>query len=161
MSTLYKTDLVLYKVDKVRFHRDVEYALISLSAMVENSDVQSARKLADAHRIPYGLLCKILQRLTSTSIVESMQGPRGGYRLAKSPETIFLSEIMDAVHGEQHVAPCLDDRDCGRIDECSIRPGVLVVQSMWDKLISGMTLMEFVDYSKRPETAPEEVHHAY
>ena len=128
----------------MRFHRDVEYALISLSAMTQDGSVHSARRLSERHNVPYGLLCKILQRLAGAGILESTQGPTGGYRLIQDPDKVSLSTIMDAVHGEQHVAPCLDEGDCGRIDGCTIRDGVLMVQTMWDRVMSRMSLQDFV-----------------
>jgi Rrf2 family protein len=132
----------------LRFHRDVEYALIALSEMAKNPRIFSARELAGAQDIPYGLLSKILQRLSGSGILESTQGPRGGYRPTGKLDEISLSEIMESVHGETHVAPCVDESACVRIDNCTIRPGVLKVQSMWDTLVTGMTLGEFFSIDK-------------
>jgi Rrf2 family protein len=139
----------------MRFHRDVEYALIALSAMTRDRRLYSARELANAHNVPYGLLSKILQRLTAGGILESVQGPRGGYRLIKDPDKVSLSGIMDCVHGEQHVAPCLDEGDCGRVQECTIREGVLMVQSMWDSVMSNMSLSDFVMQSGKEQLLKE------
>ena len=138
----------------MRFHRDVEYALISLSVMIKERRLYSARELSGSNNVPYGLLCKILQRLSSAQFLESIQGPKGGYRLAVDPEEVSLSEIMDAVHGEEHVAPCLDEGDCGREGDCTIRPGGLKVQSMWDNLITRMTLAEFVSMDEKQINEP-------
>ena len=139
----------------MRFHRDVEYALIALAVMTRDPRVHSARELSDAHNVPYGLLCKILQRLAAARIVESIQGPRGGYRLIQDPTSVSLSTIMDAVHGEQHVAPCLDEGDCGRIQGCTIRDGVLMVQTMWDSVMSKMSLADFVKESGQEKVLEE------
>ena len=138
----------------MRFHRDVEYALISLSEM--DDAVHSARELSDLHNVPYGLLCKILQRLSNAGILESIQGPRGGYKLIQDPEKVSLSTIIDAVHGEQHVAPCLDEGDCGRIADCTIRDGVLMVQSMWDTMLGGMSLQDFARKNNKIKTLAKE-----
>jgi Rrf2 family protein len=140
----------------MRFHRDVEYALISLSAMMQDGGVHSARKLAEQQKVPYGLLCKILQKLAAAGILDSVQGPRGGYRLVRDPDEVSLSTIIDAVHGEQHVVPCLDEGDCGRIDGCTIRDGVLMVQSMWDSMMSRMSLQDFVRESGNKRQYVEE-----
>jgi Rrf2 family protein len=139
----------------MRFHRDVEYALIALTVMTKEPRVHSARELSTVHNVPYGLLCKILQRLASAQIVESTLGPRGGYRLIQDPTSVSLSKVMDAVHGEQHVAPCLDEGDCGRIQGCTIRDGVLMVQTMWDSVMSKMSLADFVKESSREKIMEE------
>ena len=133
----------------MRFHKDVEYALISLATMSNGRDLHSARELAELHHIPYGLLCKILQRLAAGGSIESIQGPRGGYRLMRDSENITLGEIMALVHGEQHVAQCLDsDERCDQSSTCSIRGGILMVQSIWDNMVSKMTLAEFLASQK-------------
>ena len=133
----------------MRFHKDVEYALICLSAMSKRRELLSARELSGLHHIPYGLLCKILQRLAAGGPIESMQGPRGGYRLTRDSESITLGEIMALVHGEQHVAQCLDsDETCDQSATCSIRGGILRVQSIWDNMVSQMTLADFLDAQK-------------
>jgi len=137
----------------MRFHKDVEYALISLASMRDQNDLLSARELSERHQIPYGLLCKILQRLAAGGAVASIQGPRGGYRLSRDPKEITLGEIMALVHGEQHVAPCLDGEErCDRSSMCSIRGGILMVQSIWDSMISRMTLAEFLTAQKQADS---------
>ena len=130
----------------MRFHRDVEYALIGLSAMTKEERIFSTREISLSHSVPHDLLAKILQKLAAAGILESIQGPRGGYRLSRHPKEIALTEIFEIVHGGQHVAPCLDDKECGREDSCSIRGGVMTVQSMWDEMIGRLSLWEFLGF---------------
>lgn len=134
----------------MRFHKDVEYALISLATMMNREGPSSARELSELHQIPYGLLCKILQRLAAGDAIESIQGPRGGYRLSRNPYEITLGEIMALAHGEQHVAACLDrDERCDQSSVCSIRGGILMVQTIWDTMVSRMTLADFLAARKQ------------
>ena len=127
----------------MNFHRDTEYALISLAEMTEKDRVYSARDLSDSCNVPYGLLCKILQRLSNAGILRSIRGPRGGYRLAGRADEILLSAVVTAVHEKRRVVPCLDTRECDREEHCTIRDGVVRIQSMWDEMMSKITLKEF------------------
>lgn len=128
----------------MRFTKDIEYALISLTAMSGENRLYSARELSAVHTIPYGLLCKILQRLAHGNIVESVQGPRGGYRIARSPEEITLGEIIAVVQGHTSLAPCLDgEEDCVQRKGCAIRGTMLKVQSLWEKMLGSLSLSEF------------------
>ena len=128
----------------LRINKDVEYALISLIAMARSSEVQSARELASRFDIPYGLLCKILYRLAHAEIVESVQGPKGGYRLGHGLEEVTIGRVMEAIHGPARVAACLDEAgDCSQLDACNIRGIVQQVQSKWDLFVNSMTLAEF------------------
>ena len=135
----------------MKLNRDTEYALICLTAMAENNRVYSARSLSDQCSVPYGLLCKILQRLSNSRILESIRGPRGGYKLAGNAVDIPISAIVSAVHEKQSAVPCLDEKSCVRSDSCSIRGGVLQIQSMWDEMMSDMTLADFMGANKSVE----------
>ena len=128
----------------MRFTKDIEYALISLTATSGAARVYSARELSAAHSIPYGLLCKILQRLAHGNIIESIQGPRGGYTLGRPPEAITLGEIIAAIQGHKSLAPCLDDLDdCVQVKGCTIRGSMIKVQSMWEKMVGSLSLAQF------------------
>lgn len=129
----------------MRFNKEVEYALIGLTAMTGTDGLISARDLADEYSVPHGLLAKILQRLASAGVLESVQGAHGGYRLARSKDEITLGDIIDSVQGRKHVARCLDDEACSQIEVCNIKDSIESVQSMWDQLISTMTLGEFAE----------------
>jgi len=134
----------------LRINKDVEYALISLIAMTRSSEVQSARELANQFDIPYGLLCKILYRLAHAGIVVSVQGPKGGYRLAQGLEEVTIGRVMEAIHGPARVAACLEEAgDCSQLDACNIRGIVQQVQSKWDLFVNSMTLAEFAAMETR------------
>ena len=139
----------------MKFHKDIEYALICLTAMAHEQRLFSARELSENQRIPYGILCKILQRLSSTGVVRSIQGPRGGYQLDRDPSRVTLGEIMTTVHGRQHVAPCLDEtKVCAQDSDCSIRGGILKVESLWKAIIDDMTLADFMAQKKQRHDVP-------
>ncbi len=148
----------------MNLHRETEYALICLAAMAKDNSghpaddtagdtpndqangggVYSARTLAESCAVPYDLLCKILQRLSQAGILESIRGPRGGYRLAQDPGRIALSSVIEAVREKQRMVPCLDTRSCERGGACNIRGGVVRMQQTWDDLIGGINLEEFI-----------------
>lgn len=60
-------------------------SLISLSEISERQDISLA------------YLEQLFVKLRRSGIVESVRGPGGGYRLARSPEAIRISEILGAV----------------------------------------------------------------
>ena len=128
----------------MRFNKDVEYALIALAAMSAERRLYSAREIAEAHSVPFGILSKTLQRLASEGILASVQGPRGGYRMDRSPEEVSLDEVMVAVQGQRHVVACLNDSEgCEQEDGCIIKPGIGRMQKLWENLVSSLTLADF------------------
>jgi Rrf2 family protein len=68
-----------------------DYALISMKHLAIRQDAgssSSAREIAESYEIPLELLAKVLQRLVRSRLLISVQGTRGGYRLARHAASI-------------------------------------------------------------------------
>ena len=129
----------------MRIHKDVEYALIALSAMAKEKRKFTARELAERFNIPYKLLTRILRQLGNTEMLESIQGAHGGYTLMKSAEDVSLGSIIEAVHGPEPVASCISaGTECDQAAGCTIRGGIRQVQDLWEGVVNGMTLADFM-----------------
>src|SRR4030095_15695124 len=79
-----------------------EYAIRALAHMatLPTGDRILARDLAEATSVPRQFLGKILHRLARHGLLESAKGRGGGFRFARPPESIPLSELVEAVEGE-------------------------------------------------------------
>jgi len=107
----------------VRISKTVEYALVAIQHMANHrSELVSARDLAVHFELPAGLVAKILQRLATAGMLESEQGVRGGYRLARDPDAISFLELSEAVEGPFRPAACDTDGagSCERSDVCTV-----------------------------------------
>ena len=47
----------------------------------------------------------LLQALVRAGILDSLRGPRGGYRMARAPREVRLAEVLDAVTDDGTLAP--------------------------------------------------------
>lgn len=72
-----------------------------------------AGKLAEFHGVPAAYLAKHLQSLSRAGIVESLAGPRGGYRLARAASAITLWDVVAAVEGTEPAFRCTEIRQRG------------------------------------------------
>jgi len=63
------------------------------------------RDVAGRQRIPLRFLEQIFQSLKRAGLVESKRGPRGGFRLARSPHDVRLGDVLRAVEGPVTLAP--------------------------------------------------------
>lgn len=130
-----------------RFNKDMEYALISLVEMSRQKELQllSARELSLRYAIPFKLLARILQKLSTNGLIESVKGPRGGYRLNEQPENIRVGRILMAVRGEEKIADCMSPGGGCAQDEigCIIKPIIQVFQDKWVSFVENTTLDEF------------------
>ncbi|MEM7793597.1 MAG: RrF2 family transcriptional regulator [Cyanobacteria bacterium P01_C01_bin.118] len=72
----------------------------SVKAMLDLSlqpHLAPVKLIAKRQNLPAPYLEKLLIQLRRAGLVESVRGSRGGYRLAKAPNQIYLGQILDAV----------------------------------------------------------------
>jgi Rrf2 family protein len=65
----------------------------------------SAQTIANQQAIPSRYLEEIIGELRKAGLVVGKRGPRGGYRLAKPPQEIAVSEILYALAGTNGATP--------------------------------------------------------
>jgi Rrf2 family protein len=95
----------------VRLNRTTEYGLIALRYMLAkqtqgNASVTSARELSDRYSLPFEITAKTLQRMKDTGLIQSAQGARGGYTLARQPSQLSMAEFLELMEGPQAVVGC-------------------------------------------------------
>jgi len=69
----------------------------------------SAHTIAGQTGIPLEYLRKILQRLARARLIISERGRRGGFVLARNPDSITMLDVMQAVDGDLDDATLLND----------------------------------------------------
>jgi Rrf2 family protein len=82
-------------------------------AGLSDGGVLSAAAIAEFHGVSVSYLLKHLQALSGAGILETLPGPKGGYRLAKSPAAISLLDIVLAVEGPAPAFRCNEIRQRG------------------------------------------------
>jgi len=129
--------------------RDTDYAFrlaAQLAGAYGGDKALSARVLAEDNSVSYALACKILQKLTHAGIVESVMGPKGGFRLAKKPEKISFDTLIAAIQGPVSVNKCLmGGFKCPMKGKCPARPKMTELQNKINGYLNELTLQEFVD----------------
>lgn len=65
---------------------------------IENSTA-TRDEVSEAQQIPRRYLATILNELRRAGLVTATRGPEGGYRLARSPDSISLADVIRAVDG--------------------------------------------------------------
>ncbi|MFT4083665.1 MAG: Rrf2 family transcriptional regulator [Nocardioides sp.] len=78
-----------------------DYALRALIEMAAREDGKavSAEELGRAQDIPHGFLQAILADLRKAGIVISQRGQSGGWRLARTAESVSVADVIRAVDG--------------------------------------------------------------
>jgi len=75
------------------------YAMVALTdlATVDPGALSSLADLSRRQKISLPYLEQLFVKLRRAGLVESVRGPGGGYRLAKPPSEIRVSDILEAV----------------------------------------------------------------
>lgn len=84
-------------------------------AGVEGGATMPGAALAAQFGLSPSYLLKHLNALTTAGVLESVPGPAGGYRLARSPGNISLLDIVLAVEGPQPAFRCGEIRRNGTV----------------------------------------------
>ena len=87
----------------MKLSHKLEYAcrvLAQLGRSYGQDKLAHIETLATAEAIPANYLVQILNELRGAGLIISKRGKQGGYALARAPQKIALTEIVEAVDGE-------------------------------------------------------------
>jgi Rrf2 family protein len=135
----------------LRLSKKADYALIAMKhlALRPDSGSASAREIAEAYAIPLELLAKVLQRLVRARLLASVQGTRGGYRLARPGSAITVADVIQAVVGPVTVTACSpDDHQCDQFVRCSIRDPLWKIKT---RILDALTTVTVAELAADPD----------
>jgi Rrf2 family protein len=121
------------------------------------------RDIAEREGLSVAYVEKILWTLSHSGIVESVRGPKGGYRLTRPCGEISLGEVMRALGGiqseEEICAQFTGNQDiCVHHDDCGLKPVWTsitdFVNTVFDRvpistLLTGAVDVKFVQITNR------------
>ncbi len=142
------TKIVVFNM--LSFSKKIEYGLIALRYMASlgEGELVPAKEISDKYRISYELLAKVLQKLTKAGIINSFYGVNGGYALAKPPDKIKLSEVIQALEGKSHIniVTCntTDPESCDIFDRCTIKTPLSKIQSVINNMFNEISISEIL-----------------
>lgn len=84
-----------------------EYALRAVVWLAANPEKPlTAQQIAEATRVPAGYLAKVLQGLSRAGLLHSQRGLGGGFTLARSPSSLTMWEVVQAVDPIKRIREC-------------------------------------------------------
>lgn len=90
----------------------LDLALHSDQGPVSLSDISSRQGISLSY------LEQLFSKLRKKSLVNSVRGPGGGYRLSRSNSDIFVAQIVDAVNESVDATGCKGRSDCQSGNTC-------------------------------------------
>jgi Rrf2 family protein len=136
----------------LRFSKKADYGLMALQYItsvhyeVVPGRVVNTKEIAEEYNIPAELLAKVLQTLAKHGIIESQNGPKGGYSLARAAEDITIAQVLEAIEGPLGITDCYHDgrSPCLQQEHCNIRTPLLKVQESIHQLLNSMTIKDMM-----------------
>ncbi|MCM2132079.1 SUF system Fe-S cluster assembly regulator [Larsenimonas rhizosphaerae] len=122
----------------LRLSRMSDYAAVVMAQIARYPDsAHAAAELSDAVGVPRPTVSKTLKMLMQAGLLTSRRGAQGGYRLARSPHQISVSEIIGAIEGPVAMTECSQD---GSVCELAATCGVA---DNWQRV--SMAIRQFLD----------------
>ncbi|MEL0638059.1 MULTISPECIES: Fe-S cluster assembly transcriptional regulator IscR [Marinomonas] len=96
------------------------YAVTAMLDLALHSDhgPVSLSDISNRQAISLSYLEQLFAKLRKQSLVTSVRGPGGGYRLSRSRDEIFVAQIVDAVNESVDATGCKGKSDCQGGNTC-------------------------------------------
>jgi Rrf2 family iron-sulfur cluster assembly transcriptional regulator len=119
------------------------YALQALAALPEDGSFYLAKDLASFLGLPPPFLAKVLQNLARHGLLESVRGPKGGFRLAKPAHRITVEEVVHALEGRNALERCvMGFAACDPDHPCPLHEAWLSLRSQVELTLSKVTVRD-------------------
>lgn len=120
---------------------DIGVVLLTHFARQPEGAFLTARQLAESTGHSSGIVSKILKILTREGLLESHRGSKGGYALARDPDSITVADMVAALDGPIALTACTDG-SCDQEGLCPVRGNWQIINRAIHDALSGVTLLD-------------------
>lgn len=105
------------------------------------------KDIAERQDISKKYLEQIIPLFHKSDILRTTRGFQGGYRLAKSPDTCTVGEILRLTEGSLSPVACLEHTpiECDRCNECATLPVWQGLYRIINEYLDGITLQDILN----------------
>ncbi|MGQ0503033.1 MAG: SUF system Fe-S cluster assembly regulator [Panacagrimonas sp.] len=120
-----------------------DYGTVLMTALaVDPARQRTAQELATRTHLAAPTVAKLLKLLGKAGLVESLRGAHGGYRLARSPDSISVADIVSALQGPIALTECAVHAGCGIESHCGVRSNWRVINDAIRSALEAVTLAQ-------------------
>jgi Rrf2 family protein len=124
----------------------------TILALLPPDKAMPATRLAEYHGVPAAYLAKHLQALSRAGIVESVAGPKGGYKLSRPAAAITMLDVVIAIEGPEPAFNCTEIRQRGPAAvaareyrlPCGIARAMWAAEDAWRAELSKRSIADLV-----------------
>jgi len=130
-------------------------ALLDL-ALHSNQEPVPLKDIARRQSISLHYLEHLITPLVAAGIMASTRGAKGGVHLARPPQEVKLSEVIQLLEGSITPVECIDNPEsCPRYDTCVTRDIWDEMKKAIDRVLESTTLQDLVERQKKKEKSTE------
>ena len=130
-------------------------ALVDIAAQYQNEPVL-LRDIAQRQQLSLPYLEHLITPLIAGGIMRSTRGAKGGVSLARPPQEIKLSEVVQLLEGSVAPVACVDDpKFCPRSSFCVTCEVWSELKTAMERILESTTVQDLVERGKRKEQSTE------
>jgi FeS assembly SUF system regulator len=115
----------------IRLSRLTDYGIILMRYMaLDPARAHNAAEVATDVALPLPTVSKLMRKLAARDLLTSQRGVKGGYTLARRPESISVAELITALEGPVSLTVCTTGKTPG---SCKHEPRC-PVQGHWQRI---------------------------
>ena len=124
--------------------------LLQVAQLTLRDELASLEDIAKYEHITTDYAAKLLTILRRANLIESVRGQKGGYKLKRAPDKIYLDEVIKTLSGELFETESCEqfpgnDSKCIHINCCSIRSVWFSISHMLFNLLKQITLKDLLE----------------
>lgn len=123
----------------------------------DQTGLVSSQNVATARLLSKPLAAKILTTLSQAGYVKGSTGPGGGYALAKKPEDIRFTDVVNCFEVQTKIMQCPFGHGwCGNHDPCPMHDEIIKMTEEMEHFLDSNTFAAFAQAghsSKRPASS--------
>jgi len=140
----------------MKFSKSTELAIHGLWMLANRRPgLLLVSEMADAQHVSQSYLAKVFQKLARKGLVRSTRGKRGGFTLAREPDKIALSEVVQAIEANEPLYECMDSgRGCGSRADCLLRDAFKEAEQALYAVLARTSLADLMQCARDDERIP-------
>jgi Rrf2 family nitric oxide-sensitive transcriptional repressor len=131
----------------VRLTVYTDYALRMLMYLaVKEEGLSTIAEIAESYGISRTHLMKVAHQLGVAGYIETVRGRQGGLRLARSPGTIGIGDVVRCTEPDMALVPCLEpvNGHCTILSCCQLRTALQRARAAFVAVLDEYTLQDLV-----------------
>lgn len=128
--------------------------ILVLLASPRGDRLCTKNEIAELEELTPGYVQQLMSLLQAGGLVISYRGKQGGFRLARSPDSITVGDALRVTEGAVRLCPCHDGQNCKRIATCPTRSTWVEAAELLGAFFDRTTIAELAERGERMSQEP-------